>query len=162
VRQPRQQTVGVRPLERCLVGPPGCPVVHRTCPVGFPVCHPCVLCSSTRAGAHLMRCRRPLREVVVAPLSHRTVRCAPDSPVNFSGADSRSWRVQSRSPLEHRTLSGGAPDSLVNYSEAPLRFPEGEEFSLESPGAPDNVQWHTGQSGAPDQGRLRLSLCSFV
>jgi hypothetical protein len=40
----------------------------------------------------------------------------------------------------------------VNYSEAPLRFPEGEEFSLESPIAPDTVWWHTGQSGAPDQG----------
>jgi hypothetical protein len=50
VRQPRQQTVGVRPLELCLVGPPGCPV-----------CHPRVLSSSARAGAHLMRCSRPLR-----------------------------------------------------------------------------------------------------
>jgi hypothetical protein len=59
-------------------------------------------------------------------------------PVNYSEADSRSWRVQSRSSLGHRTLSGGAPDSPVNYSEAPLRFPEGEEFSLESPGAPDS------------------------
>jgi hypothetical protein len=38
----------------------------------------------------------------------------------------------------HRTLSSGAPDSLVNYSEAPLRIPEGEEFGLESPGAPDS------------------------
>jgi hypothetical protein len=89
--------------------------------------------------------------------------------VNYSGADSRSWRVQSRSPLGHRTLSGGAPDSPVNYSEAPLRIPEGEEFSLESPGAPDTVrgapdtvQWHTGQSGAPDHGTLRLSLALFV
>ena len=36
VRQPRQQTVGVRPLELCLVGPPGCPVVHRTSPVDCP------------------------------------------------------------------------------------------------------------------------------
>jgi hypothetical protein len=36
--------------------------------------------SSARAGAHLMRCSRPLlREVVVAPLAHRTVRCAPDT-----------------------------------------------------------------------------------
>jgi hypothetical protein len=26
----------------------------------------------------------------------------------------------------------------VNYSGAPLRFPEGEEFSSESPGAPDS------------------------
>jgi hypothetical protein len=81
------------------------------------------------------------REVAVASLSHRTVRCAPDSPVNYSGADSRSWRVQSCSPLGHRTLSGGAPDSPVNYSGAPLRIPEGVEFSLEFPGAPDIVRW---------------------
>jgi hypothetical protein len=39
----------------------------------------------------------------------------------------------------------------VNYSGAPLDFPEGEEFSVKSPGAPDTVRWHTGQSGAPDQ-----------
>jgi hypothetical protein len=82
--------------------------------------------------------------------------------VNYSGADSRSWRVQSRSPLEHRTLSGGAPDSPVNYSETPLRLPEGAKFGLESPGAPDTVRWHTGLSGAPDQGNLRLSLALFV
>jgi hypothetical protein len=73
-------------------------------------------------------------------------------PVNYSGADSRSWRVQGRSPMEHRTLSSGASDSPVNYSGAPLRIPEGLEFSLEFPGAPDTVRWHTGQSGAPDQG----------
>jgi hypothetical protein len=82
--------------------------------------------------------------------------------VNYSGADSRSWRVQSRSPLGHRTLSGGTPDSPVNYSEAPLRIPEGEEFDLEFPSAPDTVRWHTGQSGAPDYGSLRLSLALFV
>jgi hypothetical protein len=82
--------------------------------------------------------------------------------VNFSGADSRSWRVQSCSPLGHRTLSGGAPDSPVNYSGAPLRIPEGEEFSLESPGAPDTVRWCTGQSGAPDQGAFRVPFCSLV
>jgi hypothetical protein len=58
--------------------------------------------------------------------------------VNYSGAEIRSWRVQSRSPLGHRTLSGGTPNSLVNYSEAPLRIPEGEEFGLEFPGAPDS------------------------
>jgi hypothetical protein len=86
----------------------------------------------------------------------------PDSPVNYSGADSQSWRVQSRSPLGHRTLSGDAPDSPVNYSEAPLKIPEGEEFSLKSPGAPDIVRWHTGQSGAPDQGAFRVVFCSLV
>jgi hypothetical protein len=75
--------------------------------------------------------------------------------VNYSGAEIRSWRVQSRSPLEHRTCP-------VNYSEAPLKIPEGVKFGLESPGAPDTVRWHTGQSGAPDQGNLRLSLALFV
>jgi hypothetical protein len=85
-----------------------------------------------------------------------------DSPVNYSGADSRSCRVQSRFSLGHRTLSSGTPDSPVNYSGAPLRFPEGGELSLESPGAPDTVRWHTGQSGAPDQGAFRVVFYSLV
>jgi hypothetical protein len=75
VRQPRHQAVGFRPLELCLVGPPGCPVVHRTSPVDCLVCRPRVHCSSARAGAHLMRCSRPLA---------RSSRCSagsPDSPV---------------------------------------------------------------------------------
>jgi hypothetical protein len=66
-------------------------------------------------------------------------------PVNYSGAEIRSWRVQSRSPLEHRTLSGvhrtlsGVHRTCpVNYSEAPLKIPEGAKFGLECPGAPDS------------------------
>jgi hypothetical protein len=51
--------------------------------------------------------------------------------VNYSGANSRSWRVP-------ELLSSEAPDSPVNYSGAPLDFPEGEEFSVKSPGAPDS------------------------
>jgi hypothetical protein len=50
----------------------------------------------------------------------------------------------------------------VNYSEAPLKIPEGAKFVLESPGAPDTVRWHTGQSGAPNQDTLWLSLALFV
>jgi hypothetical protein len=50
----------------------------------------------------------------------------------------------------------------MNYSEAPLKIPEGAKFGLESPGTPDTVRWHTGQSGAPDQGCLRLPLAFFV
>lgn len=102
------------------------------------------------------------RKVAVAPLAHRTVRCTPDNPVNYSRANSRDWRV-----LEPLFL--GAPDTVrctldspVNYRRAPLDFPEGEEFSVKSPGAPDTVRWHTGQSGAPDQRCLRLSLALFV
>jgi hypothetical protein len=102
------------------------------------------------------------REVAVAPLAHRTVRCTPDSPVNYSGANSRSWRVPETPFLGAPDTVRCTPDSPVNYSEAPLDFPEGEEFSVKSPGAPDTVRWHTGQSGAPDQGTLRLSLALFV
>jgi hypothetical protein len=49
----------------------------------------------------------------------------------------------------------------VNYSGAASHFPEGEEFSIEFPGAPDTVRWHTGQSGAPDQGALGCLLLSL-
>jgi hypothetical protein len=127
---------------------------------GVPLARALLLCMRRRAFNALQS--TVAREVAVVPLSHRTVRCAPDSPVNYSGADSRSWRVQSFSPLGHRTLSGGAPDSPVNYSEAPLKIPEGEELDVEFPGATDTVRWHTGQSGAPDQGAFRVVFCSFV
>jgi hypothetical protein len=71
------------------------------------------------------------REVVVAPLAHRTVRCA----------------------------TGHCP---VNYSGATSRIPEGEQFGVGVPGAPDTVRWHTGQSGAPDQGTLRLTFALYI
>jgi hypothetical protein len=32
----------------------------------------------------------------------------------------------------------------MNYSGAPSEFPEGSEFSVECPGAPDTVRWYTG------------------
>jgi hypothetical protein len=81
--------------------------------------------SSTRTGAHLMRCSRPLR------------------------ANSR--------------CSTGTPDSPVNYRGAPSDFPEGGEFSVECPGAPDTVRWHTGhcpvrQTRVP----FGMSLALFV
>jgi hypothetical protein len=50
----------------------------------------------------------------------------------------------------------------VNYSGAPLKIPECEELGVEFPGAPDTVWWHTGQSGAPDQGAFRVAFCSLV
>jgi hypothetical protein len=69
---------------------------------GVPPSRALLLCARRRAFNALQS--TVAREVVVAPLLHRTVRCAPDSPVNYSGADSRSWRVQSRSSVEHPTL----------------------------------------------------------
>jgi hypothetical protein len=84
-------------------------------------------------------------------------------PVNYSGADFRSWRVQSRSSLGHRTLSGGTPDSPVNYSEAPLRIPEGDEFSLEFPGAPDSpVRQSRAHFGCPLLTLLNPFLGLFI
>jgi hypothetical protein len=56
----------------------------------------------------------------------------------------------------------GRKECSVNYSGAPSDFPEGSEFSVECPGAPDIVRWHTGQSGAPDQGAFGLSFALFV
>jgi hypothetical protein len=98
-------------------------------------------------------------EIFVATLSHRTC------PVNYSGlavANSRSWRVPELLFLGAPDTVRCTPDSPVNYSRAPLDFPESDEFDLESSGAPDTVRWCTGQSGAPDQRCLRLTLCSFV
>jgi hypothetical protein len=50
----------------------------------------------------------------------------------------------------------------VNYSGVAPKIPEGGEFGVDLPGAPDTVRWHTGQSGAPDQGSLRLSFALFI
>jgi hypothetical protein len=75
--------------------------------------------------------------------------------VNYSGlvvANSRSWRVPEAPFLGAPDTVRCTPDSPVNYSGAPLDFLEGDEFELESSGAPDTVRWHTGQSGAPDRG----------
>jgi hypothetical protein len=58
--------------------------------------------------------------------------------------------------------SAGTPDSPVNYSGVASQIPEGGKFGVDLPGAPDTVRWHTGQSGAPDQGSLRLSFALFI
>jgi hypothetical protein len=86
-------------------------------------------------------------EVSVASMSHRTVRCTPACPVNYSGlavTNSRSWRVPELLFLGAPDTVRCTPDSPVNYSGAPLYFPEGDEFDLESSGAPDTVWWCIG------------------
>jgi hypothetical protein len=105
---------------------------------------------------------------------------APDRHCSVSGAPSGSaltlartvaylmpsaddrWRKVVVASLAHRTLSGATPDSPVNYSEAASRIPEGEQFGIGVPGAPDTVRWHTGQSGAPNEGTLWLTLLSCI
>jgi hypothetical protein len=75
--------------------------------------------------------------------------------VNFSRADSRSQRVQSRSSSGAPDTVRCTPDSPVNYSGAPPDFPEGEEFGLKSPGAPDTVR--CARPGQPSV--IPCSLC---
>jgi hypothetical protein len=94
--------------------------------------------SSAHCSAFNAFCRRPLA---------RSSRCSIGTP---------------DSPVSHWTLSGATPDSPVNYSGAASRIPEGELFGVEVPGAPDTVWWCTGQSGAPDQGTLRLTFALYI
>jgi hypothetical protein len=77
VRQPHHPTVRVRPLELLTCGPLNSPVVQRTGPVHCPVRHLVPALTSARAVALFTVdfCRRPLAQVAVALLAHRTVWC---------------------------------------------------------------------------------------
>jgi hypothetical protein len=81
VRQPRHQTVRVRPLELLTCGPPDGPVVHRTVTVHCPVRLLAPALTSALSGAHcsvsLFLCRRLL--ALVSRYSTGT----PDSPVLY-------------------------------------------------------------------------------
>jgi hypothetical protein len=123
--------------------------------------------------------------------AHRTVRCPFWSIVLTSDAftvlhcscQSRPLRAGSRcsagapdSPVLHRTLSGATPDSPVLHrtvrwiiAEVHLGNPKVKSLSwftlvhrTLSGGAPDTVRWHTGLSGAPDQGTLRFPFRSLL
>jgi hypothetical protein len=81
--------------------------------------------------------------------------------VNYSGANSRSWRVpESLFPGAPDTVRC-TPDSLVNYSGAPLDFPEGEEFSVKSPGAPDSPVHHRTLFGGTPDSPVRQTRAHF-
>jgi hypothetical protein len=58
-------------------------------------------------------------------------------------------------PLLHRTVRWIIARRLP-------RIPEGGEFEVWVLWCTGHVRWHTGQSGAPNQRCLRLSLCSLV
>jgi hypothetical protein len=79
VRQPRHPTVRVRLLELLTCGPSDSPVVHQTGHVHCPVRH-LAPALTLRAQLHCSLftvdfCKRPLAQLAVAPLAHRTVRC---------------------------------------------------------------------------------------
>jgi hypothetical protein len=79
MRQPCHQVIGFRPLELLTGGPPDSLVVHRTGPVHCPVrlLAPALTLRTQSAlfTVHCSHCRRPLAQIAVAPLAHRTVWC---------------------------------------------------------------------------------------
>jgi hypothetical protein len=94
-------------------------------------------------------------------LGHRTVRWCTGQALfsvwcaiwlcSDSGAHCSAFNAFCRRPLARSSrCSAAAPDSLVNYSRVAPRIPEGEQFGVGVPSAPDTVRWHTGQSGAPN------------
>jgi hypothetical protein len=106
-------------------------------------------------------------------LGHRTVRWCTGQALfsvrcatrlcSDSSAHCRAFNAFCRRPLARSSrCSAGTPDSPVNYSGALSRIPEGEQFGVGVPGAPDTVRWCTGQSGAPDQGTLRLTFALCI
>jgi hypothetical protein len=83
-------------------------------------------------------------------LAHRTVRC-PQPTVgagHASPADCAADRCAGDRWLTGQ--SGAPPDSPVNYSRTPPKFPESGQFAGDQPGAPDTVRCTTGQSGVLD------------
>jgi hypothetical protein len=78
----------------------------------------CAIWLCADSGAHYSAfnafCKRPLA---------RSSRCSAGTP---------------DSPMRHRTLSGATPDSPMNYSGVASRIPEGEQFGVGVPGAPDS------------------------
>jgi hypothetical protein len=83
--------------------------------------------------------------------------------VNYSGANSRGWRVPEPLFLGAPDTVRCKPDSPVNYSGAPLDFPEGDEFDLDSSGAPDSpVRQTRGAFGYPLLSLLNPILGLFI
>jgi hypothetical protein len=110
------------PLELWHLGAPDSPVPHRTSTVHCPVHLLALLwlyanCPRmfTFEGDHWSR---PLRSPAIAPLAHRTIRWI------IAERLSRNPKVKSlsRSPLVHRTLSGGTPNSPVRLTRVLFGF----------------------------------------
>jgi hypothetical protein len=160
------KVVGFRPLELCLLVPPGCPVSHRTCTVECPVRHYARACLLRALARINCCCRWPLAR------SSRCPAVTPDSPV-YTGhvrwilAEQprripEAGEFRGRLFLEHRTLSGVHRTIRWIIASRLRIFPRVKSSASKCLWCTGHVRWHTGQSGAPDQRCLRLSVCSFV
>jgi hypothetical protein len=138
--------VFIAPTTNSTVGEVVCRWAHRTvrcatghCQVRQPR-HPTVRVLTVSTVGALTSC--PTGQSGVAPNSYCSVTVVVG---HCAGSRCSAWCTGQ---------SGGTPDSLVNYSGAASEKPKGEEFRLYGP-------WHTGHSGAPDQGSLRFLFAPF-
>jgi hypothetical protein len=100
-------------------------------------------------------------------LRHRTVRCLLTLLLwLLRGTVHFHYSLYSRPLRAESCCSAGSLDSSVAHrtvrwiiAERALEFPRVAGWHLYSPGAPDTVWWHTGQSGAPFFSTLK-SFCS--
>jgi hypothetical protein len=115
------------------VGPPDSPVVHWTVTVHCSMSGaPSGACSDSARVVRALFMHCSLLQTTVGAIS----RCS-------------AW---------HTGQSGATPDSLVNYSGVAPQILEASKLELIHPGALDTVLWCTGQSGAPEEGSLRMVL----
>ena len=110
--------------DRCCQSQICAQLAHRTCPV-----------HTGQSGASFRPLARPrvARRSRGRPLAHRTVRCTPDSPVNFSrtpSANSRERRLQVEAawrtghcPVHHRTVRCPRPKQPLGCTQPTLLFP---------------------------------------
>jgi hypothetical protein len=147
------------------VGEGCCRWAHRTvrcatghCPVRQPR-HPTVRVLTVSTVGALASCRTG--QSGAASDSYCSVSGAPLTPALTSTRTVHALFTLLQTTVALLAIAPlGAPDSPMNYSGAALQKPEGGKFEVVQPWAPDTVRWHTGQSGAPDQGSLRF-FCSF-
>jgi hypothetical protein len=141
-------------------GAPDSPVRHRTLS-GMPATSPGHWVLTVRASD-----RWATGQFGGAPDNHYSLSGAPSGAALTSahaGAHCSLLLFRCRRPLALCSrYSGATPNSPVNYRGAAPRIPEGGKFGVGFPGASDTVRWHTGQSGAPDQGSLRVSFALFI
>jgi hypothetical protein len=125
---------------------------HLTQPLGFD------RWSSDMWGHRTVTVHCPMRLLAPALTFARVVRTVALSAERWTrpvGAVAVAPHGTPDSPVLHRTVRW-------IITESHFQKPEAEQFEWIHPGAPDTVRWHTGQSGAPDQGSLRLVLLLFI
>jgi hypothetical protein len=109
--------------------------------------HRTVRCDQVTVGlGHVLPVDRAADRWSRAPLAHRTVRCTPDSPMNFShGALYEFSRVTS-SPAKHWARALMAHRTVRWFlAMSPSLIPESSDFDAEPACAPDTV-WCTPDS----------------